>query len=86
MLTGVAVARPLDVHRALVVLLDDQRLAGERHQVRIAQAEAPPLRLGYVHRLHARRRALRRVHHLHRLAAEVAAHDRRACPARSAGL
>ena len=39
-LAGRAVLAPLDVHRAPVVLLDDERLAGERDDVGVGQGEA----------------------------------------------
>ena len=38
-LAGCTVFRPLDVHRALVVLLDRQRLPGQRFHLGVADAE-----------------------------------------------
>ena len=70
-----AVFAPLDVHRAAVVLLDDERLARERHDVGIVQGEALPLGARHVHGCDALRAALG-VDHLDGLAAEVLADDR----------
>ena len=70
---------PFDVHRAVVVLLDDQRLAGQFLHLRVADAEAPAFVLR--HLLGAHRGALGRcvrVYHADCLAAQVAAHDGRA--------
>src|SRR5690606_4348851 len=52
-LTGDAVLRPLDVHRAAVVLLDDHRLAGQRLDFRVVQAEAVLLVCRHRHHAHA---------------------------------
>ena len=42
-LAGLAVLAPLDVHRAAVVLLDDQRLLGELDDVVVGDREAPAI-------------------------------------------
>ena len=74
-LAGRAVLAPLDVHRLTVVLLDDQRLPGERQDVRIAQRERMR-RLRHFDGGDALLRARGRVYHLDGFASEVAAQDR----------
>src|SRR5688572_10069396 len=74
---GLAVLAPLDVHRAAIVRLDDERLARELVHVGVVDAEARPLRRGDRHDVGpAPRRRLRRVNHAARLRAQVAADDR----------
>src|SRR5262249_25188703 len=74
--TALAVARPLDVHRPAIVLLDEERLPRELHQIVIVQTEALLVGGWHVHRLHTLGGALRRVHHLYGLAAQIAPYHR----------
>src|SRR5205807_1052080 len=66
---------PLDIHRLFVVLLDDQRLAGQGVDVLIGETEAGPVGFRHINRDHTFGGALRRVHHFYRLAADVTAQD-----------
>jgi hypothetical protein len=82
-----AVLAPLDVHRAAVVLLDDQRVARQLAHVGVGQREAVALLGGHVDGAHqlAGLAPFGREHHLDQLGAEVAADDA-ACRRFSMGL
>ena len=76
-LAGVAVLAPFDVHRAAVVIFDDQRLLREFDEVGVADAEAHAVGFGDVDGQHALLGlGRRRVDHLDRLGAERAPQDR----------
>lgn len=72
---------PLDIHRAAIVLLDDEGLFRQRHHLLIADAEAAALGLIGVDNLHLTAvTGIVRVGHLDKLGAEGLAHHRRAPP------
>ena len=77
-LAGIAILPPLDIHRAAIVLFDEQRLARQRRDIRIGQAVACALGRRHIFGAHAMRRiAPFGVSHLDRLAAQLPAHDRK---------
>src|ERR1700688_2612650 len=73
-LPGSAVLAPFDIHRAPVVLLDDERLARKREDIRIGEREARALGNRHVDRCDASRARLR-VDHLDGFAAEILPDD-----------
>ncbi len=78
-LAVVTVLGPLDVHRALVVLLDDHRLFGQFGHFGIAQTETCTIgRLDVDHLDRTTGLGFFAVNHLDRLAAQIATQDRRA--------
>ncbi len=78
-LAVVTVLGPLDVHRALVVLLDNHRLFGQLGHFGIAQAETRAIgRLDVDHLDRTTGLGFFAVNHLDRLAAQIATQDRRA--------
>ena len=77
-LAAVTVFGPLDIHRTTVVLLDDHRLLGQADDFFFAQAEAAAISQINVDSLdRATSLGFIAVDHLDRLAAQVAAQDRR---------
>src|SRR5438034_1095649 len=75
------VLRPLDIHGALVVLLDLQREARKLDRVLVAQAEAAALGLRHVHRLPRKARlSLLGKYHLLQFRAEAAPDYRKLAP------
>ena len=77
-LAVVAILAPLDVHRAAVVLLDDDRVAGELEHILVAERETVAVSLGHVDGAHGlARHSLVGEDHLDQLGAQVAADDRR---------
>src|SRR5690606_406709 len=75
-LAGLAVLRPFDVHRAPIVVLDDQALPRERDRFGVRQRELRALARVDVDDLDALLPILG-VDHARRLAAEVLADDRK---------